>query len=442
MPDAVVRPFRGWRYDPSRAGDPGALSAPPYDVIVPADAPRLLNASPYNVIRLELPSAGGAPDPYHAAARTWQEWTSGGVLRRDEAPHFYLIRHGFLHAGQTRSRLELVGALRLAPWEHGSVLPHEQTHEGPKRDRLMLMNAIEANISPIMALYTDDHRNIGQVLETVLTRPADTAFTDTAGDHYEVRVVSDAEQRMALSHGLRGPLYIADGHHRYETALQYRDAREKAPDHDDQQAAGYIMTALTAADDPGLISLPYHRLLRGLPPDSRARLRRQVETYFHTEEILIGELSASDAAARFTSARTAAGDEPMMAMVEAPGRALTLLTPLEPGIFTGLLTGQTQAWARLAPCVFLDVLLTPGLGMDQQKAESRGLLSYPRDAAEAIDAVRSGGHDAAFLLRAVSMADMTEAARAGERLPPKSTYFFPKVAAGIVLNSLAGRLEG
>ena len=131
----------------------------------------------------------------------------------------------------------------------------------------------------------------------------------------------------------------------------------------------------------------------------------------------------------------------MMVLIEPPGDVLKLLRPLEPGIFEGLLAGESEAWSRLAPCVFLDVLLTHGVGADQHEAETRGWLSYPRDAAEAIEAVRAGGCDAGFLLQAVSMTDMTEAAEAGERLPPKSTYFFPKVATGIVLNSLAGRLE-
>ena len=439
MAGSLFRPFRGWRYDPTRAGDMGAVAAPPYDVIAPEDVKRLLDASPHNVIRLELPSAVDVADPYGSASRTWDEWTSNGFLRRDEAAHFYVVRHTFTLGGRRISRFEILGAVRLAQWEHGSVLPHEHTHEAAKRDRLMLMDALHANISPIMALYEDDGGAVRRLLRAISSRPPDTSFTDLAGDEYDIWHVSDPGEVGAIRLGVSGPLFVADGHHRYETALTYL-GRQPGGAEDGEQAAAYILAALTSLDDPGLVSLPYHRLVQGLPDDARSRLIRQVETYFSTEEITIGGLSDAEAAGRFASA-IRADDAPVMALLEPPGDVLKLLRPLEPGIFEGLLTGESEAWGRLGPCVFLDVLLTHGVGVDQHEAEDRGWLSYPRDAAEGIRAVRAGGCDAGFLLQAVSMADMTEAAEAGERLPPKSTYFYPKVATGIVLNSLAGRLE-
>ena len=439
MAEALFRPFRGWRYDTTRAGGLGTLAAPPYDVIAPSDVDRLLESSPHNVIRLELPSAVDASDPYGSASKTWNEWTSNGFLQRDETAHFYLVRHTFTLGGVRTSRFEILGAVRLAQWEQGAVLPHEHTHEAAKRDRLMLMNALHANISPIMALYEDDDGAIRMLLRAISSRPPDSSFTDLAGDDYDVWHVSDSGEAGAIRLGVSGPLFVADGHHRYETALTYLGQQPNEAD-DGERATGYILAALTSIEDPGLVSLPYHRLIRGLPDDARARLMRQVETYFRAEEVSIAGLSDTEAAERFASAITAQ-DAPMMALIEPPGDTLKLLRPLESGIFEGLLTGESEAWGRLSPCVFLDVLLTHGVGADQHEAETRGWLSYPRDAAEAIEAVRAGGCDAGFLLQAVSMTDMTEAAEAGERLPPKSTYFFPKVATGIVLNSLAGRLE-
>ena len=439
MAEGLFRPFRGWRYDPARAGGLGALAAPPYDVIAPGDTERLLEASPRNVIRLELPSAVDAKDPYGAAARTWDEWRSDGYLKRDDAPHFYLVRHTFSLGGNRTSRFELLGAVRLAQWEHGSVLPHEHTHEAAKRDRLMLMNALHANVSPIMALYEDDDGAIRLLLWAISSRPPDTSFTDLAGDDYDVWQVSDPGEVGAIRLGVSAPLFVADGHHRYETALTYLGQQEKGAD-DGEQAAGYVMAALTSIEDTGLISLPYHRLLTGLPEDAHARVMRQVETYFSADEIDISGLSDAEAAERFASAMEA-DSAALMALIEPPGDVFKLLRPIESGIFEGLLMGESEAWERLAPCVFLDVLLTHGVGTDQNEAETRGWLTYPRDAVEAIEAVRAGGCDAGFLLRAVSMTDMTEAAEAGERLPPKSTYFFPKVATGIALHSLAGRLE-
>ena len=438
MAPAEFRPFRGWRYDSANAGDLSELAAPPYDVISEADMTRLLQASDHNVIRLELPAATGAADPYRAASETWKLWTALGVLKRDESPRLYLVRHAFSHGDVTYSRFELVGLVRLAPWESGDVLPHEHTHEAAKRDRLSLMNALRANVSPIMSLYADDQGTVRRTLETIAARTPDMAFATPGGDEYEVWLVTDASDVEALRTAIGGPLYIADGHHRYETALTYQQQESQAKGNG---SANYIMASLTALDDPGLISLPYHRLMRGLSEEARGRLERQVNTYFAVEEISIEGRPPEDVAGLFGAVPDSPDGQPIMAMIERPGDTLKLMRPVSPGIFEGLLSGESEAWGRLAPCVFTDVLLSPALGVGQQEAESRGLVTYPRNTAEAVAGVRSGEYESAFLLQPVSMADMTEAARAGERLPPKSTYFFPKLATGIVINSLAESVE-
>ena len=320
------------------------------------------------------------------------------------------------------------------------MLPHEHTHEAAKRDRLSLINAVRANTSPVMLLYGDNQRAVRQLLEKIAARTPDLAFAIAGGDEYEMWLVTDAVEVEALRGGIGGPLYIADGHHRYETAMAYQEQQAEALG-GDNRPANYIMTSLTALDDPGLISLPYHRLMRGLSEEARGRLERQVNTYFALEEISIEGRAPLDVAELFDGASDSPGERPMMAMIEQPGDVLKLMRPAGQGIFEGLLSGESEAWGRLAPCVFNDVLLAPALGVGQQEAESRGWVTYPRDAAEAVSGVRSGEYEAAFLLQAVSMADMTEAARAGERLPPKSTYFFPKLATGIVINSLAEDAE-
>ena len=418
----------------------GTLAAPPYDVISQADITKLIGASELNVIRLELPAATGAADPYRAAEETWRDWTGSGVLKHDELPGLYLVRHAFRHGDHAVSRLELVGLVRLTPWADGDVLPHEHTHEAAKRDRLSLMNAVRANISPVMLLYADHQGTTRPALEAIAARTPDLSFAIAGGDEYEAWLVTDAAEVEALCGGIGWPLYIADGHHRYETAMAYQEQESEARG-GGNGAVDYIMTSLTALDDPGLISLPYHRLMRNLPAEARGRLERQVNTYFALEEMSIEGRAPSDVGELFDAASDSPDGWPMMAMIEQPGDVLKLMRPAGPGIFEGLLSGESEAWGRLAPCVFTDVLLAPALGVGQQEAESRGWVTYPRDASEAVSGVRSGEYEAAFLLQAVSMADMTEAARAGERLPPKSTYFFPKLATGIVINSLAEEAE-
>ena len=416
------------------------MIAPPYDVISPQEQAALYDASPYNVVRLEYPEGAQTQALYETAASTLRSWRDEGVLQRDPTPSFYLIRHRFRHGDRTLQRYELMAALRLEPWSSGDVLPHELTSEDAKRDRLALMHACRANLSPIMALYHDADSAVARLLHTVaMASPSERIKDGSNGDaDYGIWLINDTEQTTALQDALHGPVYIADGHHRYETALQYQ---EEAPAlaSPGVRAADYIMTSLTALEDPGLLSLPYHRLLRGLPEDARGRLERQSKVYFDTEEVAIEGLTPEEVGALFES-RIGAGDGPLMGLVHRGNDTLRLLRPRDPEIVSGLLSEHSEAWGRLSPCLFADVLLQPSLGVRQQEAEARGWLSYTRDTVEAVAAVRTGDFDMAFLLDGVPLPMMTTIAQAGERLPHKSTYFHPKLATGLVINPLDGAL--
>ncbi|MDA1097053.1 MAG: DUF1015 domain-containing protein, partial [Chloroflexi bacterium] len=380
---------------------------------------------------------------YETAASTLREWVGSGVLRRDETPALYLVRHRFTQAGTRFERLELLAALRLQPWSDGAVLPHEHTREGPKQDRLELMRACKSNLSPIMGLYDDFRGIIAALLERVIRvgNPGTTA-TATDGDGYEVWAVDGADDVRAICDAVAhsGPVYIADGHHRYETALVYRDEVLGNPGETHGNAAQYVMTSLIALQDEGLLSLPYHRLLKGMSADQWSRFQRQADVYFNVESIDVTALDPVAIAEAF-AASALAGGGPLIGLFGAADQSsMRLLRPRSPETLDGLMLGRSAAWRSLSPCLFVDVLLQPSLGFGQQPAESAGYLGYPVNAAGAVSAVRSGDWDVAVLLDGVPLDRMTEVARDGERLPPKSTFFHPKLATGLVFNPLEGSL--
>ncbi|HKO25356.1 MAG TPA: DUF1015 domain-containing protein, partial [Chloroflexota bacterium] len=264
MPD--VRPFRAWRYDTALAGALAALICPPYDVITPAAAERLHAENPRNVIHLELgpgPADPTAPDNrYVRAAATLERWIADGILRRDATSCFYVYEQTFLHGGRTHRRLAFFAAVSLSPWEARAVLPHEVTLATPKADRTALLKATRANISPIYALCDGGLPSVAALLSVAAERPPDDEATEQAGECHRLWAVSDPGLLSAVTRDLAArPLCIADGHHRYETALAYA---RKQGDARDPEGAGYVLMAITPVDDPCLLVLPTHRLLRDL----------------------------------------------------------------------------------------------------------------------------------------------------------------------------------
>lgn len=433
-----IRPFRGLRYDHKQVEDLGRVVAPPFDVISEDDQAALYEASPYNIVRLEYPQ-GPQAERYETAAETLRSWRDAGVLQRASEATFYLARHGFSFNGRDYQRYELTAAVRLEPWASGAVLPHEHTAEKAKQDRLTMMRACRANFSAIMTLYDDPDGRVARVLGTVAGTPPLERFDSMDGDSYELWAITDPKQIATIHDAVQGSIYIADGHHRYETALLYR---EEAPtlSATGLRAADYIMTSLTALDDPGLLSLPYHRLLQGLSAEAKQRFQRQADVYFQSEGIDIGNQMPEEVAALFES-RIDHSAGPLIGLLERDSSSLRLLRLPDPELVTGLLSERVEAWARLSPCLFADVLLQPALGVRQQEAEARGWLTYTRDTAEAVTSVRNGESDIAYLLDGVPLQTMTEIAHSGARLPHKSTYFHPKLATGLVVNTLDGTLE-
>lgn len=418
MPD--LAPWPAIRYGPE-AGDPGDLLAPPYDVIGPGKARELRESGPFNAVRLVLPE-GDAPGRYELAARRLRDWLEDGILVRDDRPFLYVYGHTFEHRGATATRHGVFGALRLSPFHEGEILPHEETHRGPREDRLALMRACRAQLSPVFLLATDPSGRLPSLLgRAARGTPVLEAGTRDGLQHRLWRVPEGPladDLRAALA---RGPLLVADGHHRYETALEM--ARGKPEEH----TARRTLACVVGRRDPGLICLPTHRALRRPPPGPD---EGDGEGSGHALwEALLGEtfgvepLGGSDPEA---AARAAAGAG-AVAVVPGGGAPAFLLRPAAGGV-------REPGDPAPAPIVFDRRILRRTYHLDPDTAVERGLLSYHRDAAEAAVAAGEGG--AAFLLPPPDVDAVWERARQGERMPPKSTYFWPKLPSGLVFRLL------
>lgn len=412
MPE--LRPFRATRYT-GRAGDPADLLAPPYDVISPDEAAALRARSPYNAVRLVLPT-GDADHRYAAAAGRLDAWLEEGVLRRDEQEAVWLYGEGFEHGGEELTRFGVLSALRLDELGEGEVLPHEETHRGPKEDRLALLRACGTQLSPVFLVAPDRAgRMTGLVDRARRGRPVLDARTPDGLRHRLWRLAPGALARDLLEAAGSAPLLIADGHHRYETALAH--ARERRG----HEPSRWTLACVVAAGDPGLLCLPTHRALRGPPTELEAGVGAEPWRPF--------------LAGSFEVAGEAAGDpdEAARAVREA-GDALACLPggPEAPVLLR--VPGSEAAEERVPTVAFDRRVLRRGYGLGPDEAVERGLLSYHREPADA-DA-RAGNEGAAFLLPPLPVERTWELARAGARLPPKSTYFWPKLPSGLVFRSL------
>jgi uncharacterized protein (DUF1015 family) len=403
---ADVRPFRALGYTPA-AGPLGDLVAPPYDVISPEERRLYLAASPYNAVRLILPEVS-----YDEVGGLIAAWTAEGVLGTAGEPVLTAWTQTFtLDDGVERERRTILAAVGLEPYERRVVRPHERTHAGPKEDRLRLTRAVRANLSPVFGLYPDPAQSAWAALAPA--GPPDAELADRDGTVHRVWRVADPAVHAAVAEAMRDRwILIADGHHRYETALAYREER-RAQAAANGSGAPYdrVLMGLTALDDPGLVVLPTHRVLTRWP-------------------------EGADAA--FASRPVDGLEGLRAALAEAPEEATALGLVLPGGM--RLLTGAPREGAtpgeRLDVAALEREVLVPGLGADQAALAHDGVLSYTKDAAEAARLVASGEAAAAIVLRPIPKSAVAAVAEAGETMPQKSTYFFPKLLTGVAFHSL------
>ena len=429
-----IRPFRALRFDPSVIGELGAVVAPPYDVIDETRRSELIARHPANVVRLDLPAdePGDEPDErYRRAARTLAAWRSDGTFRKDPHPSIYVYEQTYCVPGTATERTQrgFFARLRLESFEPGgAVLPHERTLAGPREDRYKLLRATGVNTSPVVALYHDAGGRSGELLDS-LTRAAPVLdVTDDEGTRHRLWAAAadggepDPAVAALLATAGRGPLTIADGHHRYETALRYRDERRMTRSCDEDPAFDYLLALLLEAGEP-LTVLPTHRLVRAGAGTARAELLARAGELFEVEED---------------------DRDGLLAAFEAPAGGGRGRIGLWFGGEGAILTARREAFRPFLPpggdalqgldVTLLGVALERLVGVDAD-AVSGGAIGFTKSAREAMDAVdRRDEFDLAFLLEPTPVSDILAVAADGDVMPQKSTYFYPKALTGLVIN--------
>jgi uncharacterized protein (DUF1015 family) len=438
-PVPEVRPFRALRFDRSAVGDPGLVVAPPYDVIGPDLRATLETRHPANVVRLDMPveAPGDEPeDRYRRAARTLAAWRSDGTLRKDPHPSVYVYEQTFVVPGTDVERTQrgFFARLRLEPFgPESAVLPHERTLAGPREDRYKLLRATGVNTSPVVALFDDESGATAKRLAFAAAGPADLEVTDDDGVRHRLWAVpadgegASAEIAMGLmsAAGAR-PVTIADGHHRYETALQYRDERRMSRSCEEDPAFDYLLTLFLEWTGEPLTVLPTHRLVRGIGEDGATRLLGRLPELFEVERVGAAETLVR----RFEAAGLADGGHGRFGLWTRQGGAL--LTARREAFEPFLPSGGPAL--RALDVTLLGVALDRLTGIDADAVTS-GAIDYTKSAADAVAAVRGGaGVDAAFLLEGTPVASISAVAQAGDVMPQKSTYFYPKALSGLVIN--------
>lgn len=413
MPELV--PFAALRYTDT-AGDLSFLLAPPYDVIDSDTAEELRSRSEYNCVRLILPE-GSEAQRYTNAADTLKRWSSSGILAPDPGPRAYVYRQTFEVGGVSRERLATFASLRLVPLDRGEVLPHERTHSGPKKDRLALTMATRTQLSPVFMVARDLDASLYDAELRALERTPSARAVTPEGTRHDLFEVTGGEASGLLASAALHPLLIADGHHRYETALAAAELLG------DNVKAAFLLVCVVSQQDPGLDVRPTHRILTR-PPDAAERYDwgAALADVFALQEFERGSAGELERA-------VAAG--PPGSFIVCPGAgAVRLATPRPRALERA---GIAAERGRISPAVFDELVLRRLYGLAADQATREGVLTYARqpEAATGLTGVGCG-----FIMPPVSLDDVWATAQRGGRLPPKSTYFEPKIPSGLLFRSL------
>jgi len=430
---AEIAPFRGILYDTKKAGDPAKLLAPPYDVISPEERAKLAALDAHNCVRLILPDGDGDAKYAHAA-QLLREWLDEGVLRRDDAPALYRYHQTFTAEGRTTTRKGFICRIRLHRFDEGVVLPHERTLAGPKADRLKLKRATRCHLSQVFGLYEDPARKTDAPFEAVEAGAPALEGTTTDGVTQKLwRLTDAAAQREVIRLVADQKVYIADGHHRYETMLALREElRQEATS--PRSSIEYGTIFLANMDDPGLLVFPTHRVVHGLAGFDRQRVLEQAKAFFTVEEV-----AAADAAPSATTIRRGLAEKglsaPTFAMATGAGLAyLTLRKDVDLERVPSL--KGPPVLRRLDVTLLHALVIEQILGIDRAAQEKQTNLRYVKDTSKALDEARAAGVQAVFLMNPTKVHEVRDVADAGEVMPQKSTFFYPKLASGLVLNPL------
>lgn len=420
------QPFRGLRYT-TAAGPLSELLAPPYDVITPAQQRALEQRNPRNSVRLEL--ASGGDERYARVDGLLKQWLAEGALARDDVPMLYVYEQRFSEAGREFVRKALLAIVEAQPWEEGAVKPHEYTMSGPKEDRLKLLQATGVQLSPVFMIARDRAGMLSAFIESVIgSREPDSAGSSIEGDGHRLWAVESGSYEMRqLAPLLAESFYIADGHHRYETAVNYRDWRAASEVLPPAHPARFAMSAIVAASDPGLVIRPIHRMI---PREAPANWRERLGGAFEVDQV---QLTADESTRAAELLSVLEGAEAVAIHLE-PGQ-VHRLTRSAGALRGSVPAGMSEEWAAIGPNVLRYGVLEPLWGVSDDDLRA-GVVVYSHDVGEVLEFLKQHAGSVAFLLNPIRIETVISLADRGERMPQKSTFFHPKLGTGLVFNPL------
>jgi uncharacterized protein (DUF1015 family) len=440
---AELVPFRAVRYAATRGRALGQLLAPPYDLVSQEQRDELLRRNPENIIHLTLgedrPGDGPTTNKYQRAAEFWTSWLARGVLARDPTPALYPLEQTFFAPdGRTLRRLGFMAAVRLHEFSEGVIVPHEKTLVAPKADRLELIKAVKANLSPLFGLYRDEAHATARALDAACASEPIAETDSDDGVHHRVWRCEDPAAIAALQRLLEPErIFIADGHHRYETALVYRRMLEA--EHPGLPADGghhYTLMFLCPMSDPGLFLFATHRLVFGLRDFKVAPFLERLGPYFSIETLEEDIRRPAGRAWAISKLGEHAGKSTALLLLTAEDQRARVLTLRDDVDLSGAGLPKNEMLAALDVTVLHSVVFQHLLGLSPEAQEKQQSVTYVRDAGEAVNRVLSGEHQLGFLLNPTPMWQVEAVGEAGETMPQKSTLFYPRLQSGLVMREV------
>lgn len=433
-----IAPFKGALYNLEKVGDPSRVVAPPYDVISRKDQELLYSKSPYNIVRLILAKEEKGKDRYTLAGETLQRWLSEGVLVRDRKPAIYPYYQAYRVDGIEKTRKGFIALLRLEGFGSGRVFPHERTLSKPKEDRLRLMEACKANLCPVFGLYSDPKKGVEGILEDVTKESPLIDVVDKDGVRNRFWRLDDGERIERIKKILKDRfVLIADGHHRYETALTYRDMmRNRYGAVSGEEPFNFVMMYLSNMDDEGLTILPTHRLLHSVPEEAKRTFLEKARKVFQIEGFRFERPTEEKARESFYKRLEERGKEgPAFGLFIGGVDAYFVLIPRASAPIDSFMEGLPKEMRGLDLAILHEVAIKAILGIDDKALAGQRYVEYVEDRDRAIELVEKGGYQMAFILNPPKIRDIIRVVRAGKRMPQKSTYFYPKLLSGLVIHS-------
>ena len=433
---AIIKPFQGIRYNSSLIKDISSVVTPPYDVISPQEQEGYYQKHPNNIIRIdfgkELTGDSEQVNKYTRAAEFLRDWIKAGILKREDTPAIYIYDQEFTAKDRRFVRRGFVSLVKLEPFDKGHIYPHEQTLSGPKVDRLKLMQSCHANLSSIFALFPDENSAIDSYLSKATTAKPELDFVDNSGVKNKLWVLKDKEAVSTLSTLMQEkPLFIADGHHRYETALVYQEQTRRANGWTGGDLPlDYVMMVCVSMNNPGLQILPTHRLVRNIKNYPLDTLLTSLKECFNVECIGKG-----GNAGEFLSVLNKETKEPVFVMYAGKEDAYYKLQPNNANMIETVFANNHPEWKHLDAGILHGMIIERILDINAAHGNDKNAVIYVKDEKEAVSQVKAGHYQFAFFMKPTLIEQVKEIAMKRKVMPPKSTYFYPKLITGIVINS-------